>query len=285
MRGEMMSAQGRAIPPIPKETDLQARTVLGGGNFYLNIGDHLEGILEDVQPGFLSETGRDLAGGGVTLSLVTFFQYVEDLTDIQAIDAIRTRIEWKYAVHLPINTLAFHPSTLCSYRRLVLKNLRCQNEFQKIINGLVAFNPPLNGKFKDFSVLEVISEICSLNQRNWALTAVCESLEVLAVKYPQWLRQIALPHWYGRYNHLSAANSSTVPFHDHELSMDEIGADIHYLLLEVDQSRYQEINKLQVVKSLRGIWKWQFNKSSYPISYQLADMEWKDCGSCIIDTR
>ena len=52
--------------------------------------------------------------------LVTLFQFVENLSDIQAADAVRSRIDWKYALSLELEDEGFDASILCEFRaRLV----------------------------------------------------------------------------------------------------------------------------------------------------------------------
>src|SRR5262249_6423601 len=54
------------------------------------------------------------------LALVTVFQFVENLSDRQAADAIRARIDWKYALGLEFTDPGFDHSVLSGFRsRLV----------------------------------------------------------------------------------------------------------------------------------------------------------------------
>ena len=46
------------------------------------------------------------------LALVTIFQLAEDLTDRQAAEHVRTRIDWKYALGLELDRPGFRPSVL-----------------------------------------------------------------------------------------------------------------------------------------------------------------------------
>ncbi len=47
-------------------------------------------------------------------------QFVEDLSDRQAGDAVRSRIDWKYALSLELSDPGFDASVLCEFRaRLV----------------------------------------------------------------------------------------------------------------------------------------------------------------------
>src|SRR5216684_3572976 len=50
------------------------------------------------------------------LALVTIFQEVEDLTDRQAAEAVRTRIDWKYALGLDLADPGFDDSILSEFR-------------------------------------------------------------------------------------------------------------------------------------------------------------------------
>lgn len=54
------------------------------------------------------------------LALVTIMQYVEDLSDAQAANAVRGRIDWKYALSLELTDPGFDDSILSEFRiRLV----------------------------------------------------------------------------------------------------------------------------------------------------------------------
>ena len=53
------------------------------------------------------------------LALVTIFQMAEDLTDRQAAEAVRTRIDWKYALGLELPDPGFDDSILSEFRARV----------------------------------------------------------------------------------------------------------------------------------------------------------------------
>jgi Transposase domain (DUF772) len=53
------------------------------------------------------------------LALVTIFQMAEDLTDRQAAEAVRTRIDWKYALGLGLADPGFDDSVLSEFRARV----------------------------------------------------------------------------------------------------------------------------------------------------------------------
>src|SRR6195952_1173293 len=56
------------------------------------------------------------------LALVTVFQFLEHLSDRQAADAVRARIDWKYALGLELTDPGFHFSVLAEFRARLVAN-------------------------------------------------------------------------------------------------------------------------------------------------------------------
>ncbi len=54
------------------------------------------------------------------MALVTIFQFAEGLSDAQAADAVRSRIDWKYALSLELTDAGFDSSVLCEFRQRLL---------------------------------------------------------------------------------------------------------------------------------------------------------------------
>ena len=254
-----MTGQSNIFPTIPRETARAAKAVFGPSNFYIQIGKHLKVILEEIQLECFSEDARSSMAGGAILPLATFFEFVEGLTDSQVADALRTRIDWKYALHLPINPAIFRPTVLCEFRRRVFTDPVSQGELQKLVERLPEFYPSAKAMPGNFEILTILSEVCSINRLHWVQEAMYQALGALAGKYPEWLRQIALPHWYGRFSDLSFA-ALPASKRQQELAMQKLGTDIQYLLTEVHQSNLREINEIQEIQTLQQIWELQYEK-------------------------
>ena len=95
-----MSLKSLPIPPVPEETARVAHAVFPRGNALMQLRDTLGTIYTDEQFADLFPTHGQPAEAPWRLALVTVFQFMEHLTDRQAADAVRSRLDWKYALSL-----------------------------------------------------------------------------------------------------------------------------------------------------------------------------------------
>jgi transposase len=278
----MMSDYSKPIPSMPKETARAANAIFGRSNFYIVIGEYLEVILENIEFQDLSEKEDAPKLEWVICALITFFQFVEGLTDAQAVDAIRTRIDWKFALHLSLIPATFYEGTLCKFRQRMLIDPASQSEFQKFVDRLITFVPSFQKNFHNLKSLEVVATVCSLNRLSHAQQAMNQTLEILAVKFPDWLRKITLPHWYGRYSPATSRLDVAILLGQQRFLMEEIGTDIHHLLEKIQQSGLQDLAEIYEVKTLDQVWLQQFKgphsgSNSWPENLNL-----KDCNTCTL---
>src|SRR5215218_623545 len=90
-----MSLRPGPVPPVPDEAARVARAAFPGGNPYVRMRDELDSVFEDAQFGALFPIRGRPAEAPWRLALVTVFQFAEGLSDRQAADAVRGRIDWK----------------------------------------------------------------------------------------------------------------------------------------------------------------------------------------------
>ncbi len=87
-----------------------------GNNLAMRMRDHLGSIFDDQQfADLFSATGQP-AVSPHRLALTTILQFTEGLSDQQAADAVRTRIDWKFALSLELTDPGFDSSVLCEFR-------------------------------------------------------------------------------------------------------------------------------------------------------------------------
>ncbi len=93
-----MSMKPQPIPEIPAETVRVVRAVFPKGNIYIHLRDALGTIYQDELFADLFPDRGQPAYAPWRLALVTVFQCMENLTDRQAADAVRSRLDWKYCL-------------------------------------------------------------------------------------------------------------------------------------------------------------------------------------------
>jgi transposase len=111
-----MSLKPTPIPPIPEETARVARAIFPRGNAVLQLRDLLGTIYTDELFADLFPSHGQPAEAPWRLALVTVLQFRENLTDRQAADAGRSRLDWKYALSLELTDPGFDHTVLSEFR-------------------------------------------------------------------------------------------------------------------------------------------------------------------------
>ena len=92
-----MSLHPHEPDPVPAETARIAHAAFPAGNPYLRLRDQWGVLFADQQFAHLFSRRGQPTQTPWRLALVTLFQFAENLSDRQAADAVRARLDWKYA--------------------------------------------------------------------------------------------------------------------------------------------------------------------------------------------
>ncbi len=90
-----MSLHVHPLDPIPEETQRLARASFPKGSFAINLRDALGMIYQDADFAHLFPKRGRGAEAPWRLALVTVLQAGENLSDLQAAEMVRARIDWK----------------------------------------------------------------------------------------------------------------------------------------------------------------------------------------------
>jgi transposase len=104
------------IEPIPPETVRVARAAFPKGHRYLRVADALDTLFTDAAFVALFPMHGQLAFPPWRLALATILQFAEGLSDRQAAEAMRSRIDWKYVLRLELADPGFDASVLSEFR-------------------------------------------------------------------------------------------------------------------------------------------------------------------------
>jgi len=98
-----MSLRPENIFPAPLQTAQVAQSAFPQGNRYMSLRDNLGTIYEDALFDDLFSKRGQPAQAPWQLALVTLMQFTENLSDRQAADAVRGRIDWIISTGARIN--------------------------------------------------------------------------------------------------------------------------------------------------------------------------------------
>jgi transposase len=115
-----MSLQVQSRYEVPRETARVAQAVFPKGNVYMELYDTFGNLYEDEDFASLYPNDGQPAISPVQLSLVLILQFAEGLSDRQAAEAVRSRIDWKYLLCLELTDPGFHYSVLSEFRARLL---------------------------------------------------------------------------------------------------------------------------------------------------------------------
>ena len=116
------------------------------GSVYAFLAEHRgrvfpDGLFADLFP---SGRGRPSVPGEVIASVLVL-QTLQDLSDAEAVDALRCDIRWKVACGLPVDHAGFHPSTLTVWRNRLRASQRPERVFEAV-RAVIAETGVLRGR-------------------------------------------------------------------------------------------------------------------------------------------
>ena len=127
--------------------------------------------------------------------MVTVLQFTEDLTDRQAADAVRGRLDWKYCLGLALDDEGFDFSVLSEFRsRLVAGGMEAAL-LEALLARLGALGLVGAGMRQRTDSTHVLARIRDLNRLELAGESVRAALEALAAAAPAWLAGVIDASW------------------------------------------------------------------------------------------
>jgi transposase len=187
------------IEPIPPETARVARAAFPKGNRYLRVADELETLFTDDAFLALFPTRGQPAHPPWRLALVTILQFAEGLSDRQAANAVRSRIDWKYVLRLELTDPGFDASVLSEFRTRLIAGAA----ESRLLDTLLTWCRDrqlvkARGRQRTDST-HILAAVRALNRLEVVGEAMRHALNTLAVVAPAWLRTVSAPDWQDRY--------------------------------------------------------------------------------------
>jgi transposase len=196
-----MSMQPGLWPPVPEETARMVRAAFRKGSLAIRIRDEL-GVWcqdEDFADLFVSR-GRPGVSPAL-LAVVSVLQFCENLTDRQAADAVRGRMDWKYCLGLELTDPGFDFSVLKEFRDRFTAGGAEQRLLDLLLTRCGELGLVRGGMRQRTDSTHVLARIRALNRLELAGESVRAALEELAAAHPRWLETVIDASWrttYGR---------------------------------------------------------------------------------------
>lgn len=258
-----MSLARRPLESIPDETARVAQTACPMGSLAMRLRDEVGVIYADEGFAALFSCRGRPAEAPWRLMLVTVLQFAEDLTDRQAAQAVRSRIDWKYALSLELSDPGFDDSVLSEFRRRLLDGGPALARLDTLLTHLKEQGVlKARGRHRTDST-HVLAAIRAINRLEAVGETLRAALNSLAVVAPHWLQTHLRPDWatwverYGRrFTDLRLPKTEAA----REAFAVTVGADGHRLLRAIyDPAAPPWLREVPAVETLRRVWLQQFH--------------------------
>jgi transposase len=261
-----MSLHPEAIGPVPEATARAARASFPKGTACLRLRDKLGAIFDDgMFAGLYPKCGQP-AYAPWRLALVTVLQFAEGLSDRQAADAVRGRLDWKYALGLALDDPGFDASVLCEFRARLLDGGQEYLLLDALVDaargcGVIR----LRGRGQQRTdATHVLAAVRTLHRLELVGESLRAALNAVAAAAPAWLAEHVAPPpvataWAERYGARIEAFRLPAGKAARAALVETIGDDGHTLLAALwSPAAPADLRGLPAVERLRRIWVQQF---------------------------
>ncbi|MDP9847794.1 IS1182 family transposase [Streptosporangium lutulentum] len=254
-----MSLRSTGSDQIPAATLAVARAAFPKGSLAIRIRDALGVLFQDRDfAAAFSARGRP-ALSPARLALVSILQFGEGLSDRQAAEAVRARIDWKYALGLELTDAGFDYSVLSEFRARLIAGSLEQSLLDTILDRAVTAGLLRAGGRQRTDSTHVLMAMRTMNRLEQVHETVRAALNALAAAAPDWLLAQAEPGWFERYEarvedyRLPKSKAERIHFGH------EIGADGNGVLCAVySQAAPGWLRDIPAVQTLRHVWIQQY---------------------------
>ena len=248
-----MSLDSQPIPAVPEQTKLVALGSFPKGNPYVLLRDELGSIFTDEDFVDLFPSRGQHAYPPWRLALVTILQFRENLSDRQAAEAVRSRIDWKYLLALELTDSGFDYSVLSEFRGRLLAGKKEALLLDKLLAKLKKLGLLKAGGQQRSDSTHVLASVRELNYLEHVCETMRSALNVLALEAPQWLRSVVPQAWITRYGKRSEDYRFPQKGAEREAYILQVGED-GFELLDALIGAPESAQNLEEIMYLREVW-------------------------------
>jgi transposase len=245
--------------PVPDETANVARLAFPHGNLLLSLRDKLGPVFDDRRFAHLFPSKGQPAQAPWRLALVTLLQFAEDLSDRQAADVVRSRIDWKYLLGLPLADPGFDSTVLSEFRSRLVAGAAETLLLDAVLEIAATHQLLKAGGRQRTDSTHVLAAARAMNRIECVHETLRHALDVLALAAPEWLLSQALPHWAEAYERRAFDERLPRAAAKRAAWVRQIGEDGHHLLAALAAPTSPDwLRHLPAAEMLRRVWVQQF---------------------------
>ncbi|MEU6325625.1 IS1182 family transposase [Streptomyces sp. NPDC047009] len=184
---------------VPELTARVVRASFPKGTLAIRVREALGPLFEDASfaeafPG----RGRPAVSPGA-LALVSVLQYAEGLSDRQAADQVRARMDWKFLLGLELDDPGFDFTVLGDFRARLIEHGLEERVLDLVLERICGLGLLRAGGRQRTDSTHVLASVRVLNRMEFVGETLRAALEVLAAAAPQWLAGQVTADWAERY--------------------------------------------------------------------------------------
>ncbi len=254
---------------IPPTTADAARAAFPKGNRYLTIYDHLGPIFTNPDFADLYVHHGRAAESPARLAMVLVLAQIEDLSDVEAAESVRARLDWKYLLALPLDDAGFDASILGDFRARLLTH-GAEERLLTLLLEVVQTQGLLRTRGRQRTdATHVLAAMRCRTRLELVMETMRAALNDLATTTPPWLRTHLHADWADRYARQAEEYRLPQAPREREALVTTIGQDGFALLAAVDHPDSPSALRERVaLQTLRAIWLQQY--------YGDHDVRWRD---------
>src|SRR5260370_2029996 len=193
------------------------------------------------------------------MALVTVLQALENLSDRQAAEMVRGRLDWKYALSVTLDDQGFDASILVEFRQRLLEHGREDRLLEPILRVCREHGWLKAGGKQRTDATFVLANVRGLSSLESVGESLRATLNELAEVDPDWLLGVISPDWFDRYVHRFELQRFPKGEQAQALLRRQVGEDSwHLLQAAMDEHAPQQVRDCPSLGLLHQVWDQHF---------------------------
>lgn len=254
-----MSLSQQIENEIPAETARVGRASFRKGNQLMLLRDRFGALFAAEDFSDLYSWKGEEGINPVLLATTVVLQYVEGLSDVQAVKQVCGRIDWKYLFGVELDYAGFAASDLSEFRSRLVEQAAADRLFEKPLSRLKAVGLVKERGQQRTDSTHILAAIRTLNRLELVGETLRHALNQLAVEARAWLSSWVPATWFERY--ASRMEEGKLPQENSKRTQlaHTIAADGEQLLTVLyDEKTPLYLRQLPAVQVLRQVWLQQY---------------------------